>query len=187
MSILQEKFAGVPDARRRQGQMYDLTHLLLFSVLAIASEATSYRRIHRFIATHLVRLCEVFGCTWRRAPAYTTIRYALQKLDVADLEACFRQHAADLAANSPDLPNTIALDGKTLRGSLDRFADQRAAQVLNALTGGDLPLILGHIVLEDVSKDHEIPAVQRLLEEWGLTGRVYTMDALHLQKKPLNP
>lgn len=165
-----------------RAKVYDLPHLLLFSVLAIASEATSYRRIHQFIATHLNRLREVSGCTWRRAPACTTIRYALQKLVVSDLETCFRQHAAHLAANSPALPNTISLDGKTLRGSLDRFADQRAAQVLNALTGGDLPLVIGHIVLEDVSKDHEIPAVQRLIEECGLTGRLYAMDALHLQK-----
>ena len=31
----------IPDPRRRQGQRYDLAHLLLFAVLAILAGATS--------------------------------------------------------------------------------------------------------------------------------------------------
>jgi predicted transposase YbfD/YdcC len=40
--------------------------------------------------------------------------------------------------------------------------------------------------MEDADKDHEIQAVQRLIEELGLTGQLYTLDALHLQKTPSN-
>jgi len=75
----------------------------------------------------------------------------------------------------------IALDGKTLRGSLARFEDRRAAQVLSALAVQE-QMVLGHVLIEDGSKDHEIAAAQRLIKELGLSDCLYTLDALHLQK-----
>ena len=55
----------IPDPRRRQGQRYNLAHLLLFAVLAILAGATSYRRIRLFIGAHRERLNATFGA---RAP-----------------------------------------------------------------------------------------------------------------------
>ena len=185
MSFLKSCLETIPDPRRAQGRMYDLPHLLLFSILAVASGATSYRKIHQFIATHWQRLNTAFGCLWRRAPAYTSIRYALQGLDTNDVERAFRTHAAALAGEPATTLSGVAMDGKTLRGSLDRFEDRKAAQVLSALASAPR-LVLGHILMEDTDKDHEIQAVQRLIEELGLTGHLYTLDALHLQKTPSN-
>jgi predicted transposase YbfD/YdcC len=48
----------------------------------------------------------------------------------------------------------------------------------------DSTLVLGHLLLGDDDKDHEIPAAQRLIEELGLRGRLFTLDALHAQKNP---
>lgn len=182
MSPLKQSLLPIPDPRRPQGKLFDLPHLLLFSILAIMSEATSYRRIHQFIQTHQARLNEAFGCRWRRTPAYTTIRYALQGLDPSQIAPHFRAHAASLAGEAP----VVALDGKTLRGSLDRFEARKAAQVLSAFAG-EGQIVLGQILIEDADKDHEIQAAQRLIETLGLSGRLYTLDALHLQKKPLKP
>jgi hypothetical protein len=75
----------------------------------------------------------------------------------------------------------VAVDGKTLRGSLERFEDRKAAQVLSALAVGER-LVLGHVLIEDKGKDHEMAAAQRLIEELGLVGCVFTLDALHCQK-----
>lgn len=38
------------------------------------------------------------------------------------------------------------------------------------------------MLIEDAAKDHEIQAAQRLIETLGLKGKLYTLDALHLQK-----
>ena len=70
----------VPDHRRAEGKIYRLAHVLLFSILAIVSGGNSYRSIVTFIETHRHRLNEVFGLTWRRAPAHTAVRYILQGL-----------------------------------------------------------------------------------------------------------
>jgi len=48
--------ATIPDHRRPQGRFYGLEHLLLFSILAILSNATSYRKIQRFIEARLSQL-----------------------------------------------------------------------------------------------------------------------------------
>jgi len=60
---------------------------------------------------------------------------------------------------------SIALDGKTLRGSFDKFNDRAAAQVLSAFAT-DTTLVLAHIDI--AAKSNEIPAAQALLAELGL-------------------
>ncbi|MBT6813749.1 MAG: transposase family protein, partial [Anaerolineae bacterium] len=50
----------IEDHRRGQGRRYELGHILLFSILAILSNATSYRKIHTFIVSHYDELNEIF-------------------------------------------------------------------------------------------------------------------------------
>jgi len=98
---LKSHLAAIPDHRRAQGRMYDLGHLLLFSVLAVVSGATSYRKIQRFMVAHRERLNELCALQWKRAPAHNSIRYALHGLDPGEMEAAFRQHAAELDREPP--------------------------------------------------------------------------------------
>jgi hypothetical protein len=173
--------AEVPDPRRGQGRKYKLPHVLLFSILAVVTGCNSYRGIVTFIDVHRRRLNAAFGLAWRRAPAHTAIRYILQGLDPADVEAAFRQHAAQLqAACARPGQGSIALDGKTLRGSFDNFNDRAAAQVLSAFAT-DTSLVLAHVDIAE--KSNEIPAAQVLLAELGIPhGAVVTLDAIHCQK-----
>jgi hypothetical protein len=123
--------AEVPDPRRGQGQLYKLPYVLLFAILAIVTGCNSYLGIVTFIDVHRDRLNAMFGLKWRRAPAHTAIRYILKGLDPTDVEAVFRHHAALLqAAHGTPGHGSIALDGKTLRGSFDNFRDRAAAQSL---------------------------------------------------------
>jgi hypothetical protein len=174
--------ADIEDPRRAEGKLYRLPHVMLFAILAIVAGANSYRTIHSFIDVHLVRLREVFGLTWRKAPAYTTIRGILRQLDAASVEAAFRRHAAALnAAAKVEGQRHVAIDGKALRHSFDNFHDRRAAHLLSAFAS-DTALVLAHLDCDD--KSNEIPAVQALLGTLGLTGAVVTVDAMHCQKKP---
>ena len=188
-SPLLDVLADVPDPRRAQGQLYKLPHVLLFAILAIVTGCNSYRGIVTFIAVHRRRLNAAFSLRWKRAPAHTAVRYILQGLDPAAVEAAFRRHAALLqSARATPGQGSIALDGKTLRGSVeprgspdfDKFNDRAAAQVLSAFAT-DTALVLAHIDIAE--KSNEIPAAQALLAELGLApGAVVTLDALHCQK-----
>jgi len=180
-SPLLDVLADVPDPRRAEGKLYQLPHVLLFSILAIVAGCNSYRGVVTFIDVHRRRLNAAFGLNWRRAPAHTAIRYILQGLDPAGVEAAFRRYAALLqAARSAPGQGSIALDGKTLRGSFDGFHDRTAVQVLSAFAT-DTALVLAHIDIAE--KSNEIPAAQTLLAELGVArGAIVTLDALHCQK-----
>ena len=168
----------IPDPRRRQGQRYRLAFLLLFSVLAVLAGATSYRRIRLFIGVHRERLNATFGARFRRAPAVNTLRALLHALDPAEIEAAFRRHAEHLGDAARPGRRVIALDGKTLRGSFDHLDDQAAAQVLSAFAS-EAALILAH---QEITAGDEIAAAQALIERLGLSGVLFTADALHCQK-----
>src|SRR3954462_6453035 len=141
---LLEALSAVRDPRRPQGQRYSLPHLLLFSVLAVLSGATSYRRIRLFIGMHRERLNATFAARFRGTPAVNTLRNLFHALDPAELEAAFRSHAAQLGHGTvPAGQRIMALDGKPLRGSFDHLEDQAAVQVLGAFSG-EAALILAH-------------------------------------------
>ena len=180
-SPLLNVLADVPDPRRAEGKLYQLPHVLLFSILAIVTGCNSYRGIVTFIDVHRRKLNAAFGLKWRRAPAHTAIRYILHGLDPAAVEAVFRRHAALLqAASATPGRGSIALDGKTLRGSFDKFNDRAAAQLLSAFAT-DTTLVLAHVDIAE--KSNEIPAAQTLLAELGIaSGAIVTLDALHCQK-----
>ena len=184
LSPLLDVLADVPDPRRAEGKLYQLPHVLLFSILAIVAGGNSYRAITTFIDVHRDRLNKVFSLNWSRAPAHTAIRYILKGLDPSAVEAAFRRHAAGLQAACGTVGTAhIALDGKTLRGSFDKFHDRAAAQVLSAFAT-DTALVLAHIDIAE--KSNEIPAAQILLAELGVaSGAIVTLDAMHCQKNTL--
>ena len=173
---------GIVDARRGQGRMYDLPHVLLCCILAVAAGADSYRSIVRFVDTRLEWLREHTGLAWRRAPTHTGLRAILLGLDQVAVEQALRRRSAQAlaAAASGDIV-TVAIDGKTLRGSLDRFADKAALQWLSAFATGPR-LVLGQVGWNSGAKAGEIAAAQELIEALGLQGKLYTLDALHCQK-----
>lgn len=76
--MLQSFLSKIKDHRRPQGRRYQLQHILLFSVLAISSGATSYRKVHVFIKCNYETLEKTFGLNWKQLPAYTTIRDIIQ-------------------------------------------------------------------------------------------------------------
>ncbi len=98
-SPLLDMLAEVPDPRRAEGKLYQLPHVLLFSILAIVTGCNSYRGIVTFIEVHRRKLNTAFGLKWRRAPAHTAIRYILQGLDPTAVETVFRRHACAAQAN----------------------------------------------------------------------------------------
>jgi hypothetical protein len=87
----------------------------------------------------------------RSAPSYTGLRDILQGVGADALEAAFRAHASSFAAPSEGV-TAIAVDGKTLRGSFDGFADKKPAHMLSALRHADqieLRRWLGPLTRED--------------------------------------
>ena len=144
-SRLLAALSEVPDPRRAEGKRYPLAPLLLFTVLALLSGATSYRRIIMFLdqrrlhAQRAVRRHPEAGAVGQHAcaPCFRT-------LDGDALEQAFRRHAEGLLpATEPGRMPVIALDGKTLKGSFDHLNDRKAAQALSAFAS-EAAILLAH-------------------------------------------
>ena len=171
----------IRDHRRGQGRRYDLAHILLFSIMAVLSGSDSYRKIHLFIDVHYKQLDKYFGLRWKKVPAYTTVRNIILNTSDSELERIFREYGGFLSKGERD-GAFVHCDGKTLRGSHDKFNDIKPIQILSAFAGG-CGIILGHEKIEE--KSNEIPAARKLIEELGLSDRIFTFDALHCQEKTL--
>ena len=165
------------DHRRKQGTRYEIGAIWLCAILAVLSGAKSYRQISRFIKNHYTRLAEVIGIEWKRQPAYTTIRAIIQETDPIELENCFRTYSGELTGEA-SAGTQIVIDGKVLRGSFDHFVDQKAIQMLSFFAA-ECKIILAHAEIE--VKTNEIPTSQALIKELGLSGYLFTLDALHCQ------
>ena len=176
--MLESFLFKIKDHRRPQGQRYNQGHILLFTILAILSGANSYRKVQKFMVVHYDKLNETFELNWKRRPAHTTIRDIIQGTSGTELEQSFRQYSQELVENDGE-KQFIGCDGKVLRGSIDHFADKKAVQILSAF-GSNSQIILAHE--EIVNKTNEIPTAQRLMTELGLSGYIFTFDALHCQK-----
>jgi len=120
--------------RAGQGQLSKLPHVLLFPILAIVTGCTSYRGVER-----------------RRSP------------DIVAFIAVRRHAALPRAARATPGQGSIALDGETLRGSVEPRGSPDIAE-----------------------KSNEIPAAQALLAELGVArDTLITPDALRRQKNTL--
>jgi DDE family transposase len=170
----------IPDQRDRQARQYDLPHMILFTILAILSNAKNYKDVYRFIFIHFDKLKEVYGIKWRQAPDYTSVRNIIIGVINCGFEETFRKYSSMLS--EAPMGKHICFDGKTLRGSFQNLQNKRAVQLFEVFSVLD-KIVLGHVPI--VEKEHEIPVLQELLASLPLAGSVVTVDALHCQKKPL--
>lgn len=179
--MLIKSLSDVRDNRRRQGLRYELVHILIFSIFAILSGANSYRKIHSFIDVHYEMLDYEFNLSWKRIPAYTTVRNIIRGVLPESLENAFGKYSLQLTEESDEI-SFIAFDGKVLRGSFDNSGDKKAAQCLSAFLT-DSKIIIAHREIEE--KTNEIPAAQELMPGLDLKNKVFTFDAMHCQEKTL--
>ena len=186
-TMLLSCFDSIGDNRVVGRTTYELKYVLLLVVLALLSNAKSYRTIAVFMEERRDKIRKIFGLRWKRRPAHNTLRDILHSISEQELENSFRQHAKQLQSSKAQLKGgkkirQIAFDGKALCGSVDPSIDKRFIQLLSGF-GVEKKIILCHYEIDE--KSNEIPAFQKLIVELGLTGYLFTADALHCQKKHL--
>jgi predicted transposase YbfD/YdcC len=109
-------------------------------------------------------------------PSHDTFSRVFRLLDPVQFHACFLRFMEDFAAAARGV---IAVDGKTLRRSFDRAANQSPLHLVSAWAVG-CRLLLGQVATDE--KSNEITAVPKLLEMLSLKGAIVTADALNCQR-----
>jgi predicted transposase YbfD/YdcC len=181
--------ADVTDPRKRRGVRHQLASLLAVAAAAVLAGARSFTAIGEWAADASQDVLAALGVrrcprTGRYvAPDEATVRRALQAVDTDQLDravaAWLRAHQPADATAGPSKP-AAALDGKTVRGARDHAdPNDRAPHLVSVVSHGD-GIVLGQRQVDD--KSNEITAVQPLLKDLDLTGKVMTADAMHTQR-----
>ena len=116
--------------------------------------------------------------TGKGIPSHDTLGRVFSRLDSLEFYACLQSWANDICQSLKG--HTVAMDGKTLRGSFDKASGKSALHSVSAWICG-LRMCLGLKSVDD--KSNEIPAVQELIAMLDLEGAVVTADAMHCQKE----
>src|SRR2546429_466500 len=115
-----------------------------------------------------------------RAPAESTFRRTLQRLDAGELDRLLGAWGQTPTAGGEQAGlRAVAVDGKTLRGSGSNTPAGNAAGQRHLLAAFDHAhgAVLGQVDVD--AKTNEVPMLPTLLDRLDLTGMVVTADALH--------
>ncbi len=121
-------FAGLPDRRRKQGRRHSLPLCLALFTLAVAAGNQGFLAIGDWLKSYKQQLKELFEVDI--LPYYSTIRRALLSLDYKEYSA----RLAQFFEIEPISGETLALDGKVLRGSYLLETDNPHSQPHKAIT-----------------------------------------------------
>lgn len=111
-------------------------------------------------------------------PSHDTFRRVFMLLEPEAFEQCFRTWMAELADASAG--RRVAVDGKTIRRSLDAAGGKAAIHMVSAWCNAN-EMVLGQLAVDEKSND--ITAIPRLLELIDIAGAVVTIDAMGCQKE----
>ncbi|MHA4817159.1 ISAs1 family transposase [Streptomyces aculeolatus] len=174
----------VPDPRARRGRWYSLTAILLVCACAAVSGARSVDEIAEWAGRASDTVLTAVGVRrhplrWRRSPSRTTIGRVLAAVDGDALDRAVGAYLTgpNTGKTAPGQRRTIAVDGKSLRGSARLSAGRR--HLLSAVTHHQA-LTLAQT--EVGAKTNETAHFRRLLAPLDLDGALVTFDALHSVK-----
>jgi predicted transposase YbfD/YdcC len=173
---LTEHFAKLPDPRVERTRLHNLVDIVVMAICAVIAHAEGWEEIEDFGRAKFVwfkRFLELPN----GIPSHDTFRRVFCLLDPAAFQGCFAGWISALATTLG--LKQIAIDGKTLRRSLDRAAGKAALHLVSAWATAN-QLSLGQVAVDN--KSNEITAIPRLLELLDVSGAIVTIDAMGCQK-----
>lgn len=165
-----ECFSTIPDPRRRQGKRFSLPDVLLIALMAILCGADSAEDMEEWADLHREWLEPWFNLK-HGTPSQDTFLRVFEMIRPDMFADAVQQWLAMLR---PKLAGHIAIDGKTLRRSVDNTSVLPALHVVSAWLR-DAGLVVGQVRTED--KSNEIRAIPELLELLDIEGCIISIDA----------
>ncbi len=141
-----EAFQDLPDPRRTAGQRHGQALCLALFTLAVAAGNRGFLAIGDWLKAYYDDLVRLFNPPKGRLPSYSTIRRVLLKVDYEQYSACL----ARFFAIKPQPGETIAADGKVLRGSYQLESDNPDSEPHPAIMLVSAYIVERGLILEPV-------------------------------------
>ena len=156
------------------GTLHDFQEILVIAIAAMLSDCDTVEDI-AFWARAKVAWLRRFLVLKNGIPSEDTFLRVFRALDPKSFEIAFRRWVGSVVGA---LGGTIAVDGKTVRGSAT--GGESAIHMVSAFAT-DLGVVLGQEKI--AGKSNEITAIPELLEALYLKGFLVSIDAMGCQKR----
>jgi len=170
-------FAAIEDPRLdNHNRRHELHDILVITILGTICGADTWIEICDFAHAKIDWL-KTFLKLPNNIPSHDTFGRIFSLINPKTFEKCFIDWVSSL---SIELNNEIiSIDGKTLRGSLNRRRNQKALHLVSAWASNNR-IMLGQIKTQE--KSNEIEAIPKLLKMIDVKGGTVTIDAMGCQK-----
>jgi predicted transposase YbfD/YdcC len=177
MLAVTDHFAALDDPRLERTKLHPLLSLITCALCAVICGSDSWDDIAEFTEVRFDWLASFLDLP-NGPPSHDTFNRVFAALDPAQFHACFTAWMKAVATILP--AEVIAVDGKTLRGSHDRFSDRAAIHMVSAWATANR-LVLAQVKVD--RKSNEITAIPELLRVLAINGCIVTIDAMGCQRE----
>jgi hypothetical protein len=185
-SALYHAFEQVKDGRHARGKRYPLALILTLVLLGKLAGETTLHGALEWVNLRATRLKQQLD--WpRRFPGNATVTRALAGGDaeqlvqiVAGVILKARAQEQQSAPGAPTPLTQVAMDGKTLRGTLSYAPEHQPAVHVVSWYEPESGLVLAHRAVEN--KHNEISTLPGWLSPILVKDRIVTADVLHTQR-----
>jgi predicted transposase YbfD/YdcC len=162
---------------RHHNKRHRLSDMLVIALCALISGADSWTQVAEYGRSKLAWFSEFLQLP-SGIPSHDTFGRLFARIDPKSFQNFFTRWVQDLSESL--MGKTVAIDGKTLRGSHDKINGKSPIHMVSAWAS-DIRLVLGQLKTDD--KSNEITAIPELIKMLALKGAIVTIDAMGCQKK----
>ena len=170
-----EHLGKVTDPRIGNATRHKFIDILVIAICAVVCGADGWSDVALF-GRSKAKWLKTFLELPHGIPSHDTFGRVFGLINPEEFERTFLGWVAEIQRLTQG--EVIAIDGKQLRGSVDRFEGQSAINVVSAWATAN-ELVLGQVKVDE--KSNEITAIPRLLEMLAISGCLVTIDAIGTQ------
>lgn len=177
-----EVFSDLSDQRQASGKRHPLSLCLALFTMAVVAGNHGFLAIGDWLESYREQLLEIFQPEKGRLPSYSTIRRVLLTIDNGE----YAKRLAQFFVVTPQVGETIAVDGKVLRGSYQVASDASTLEPHPAIMLVNAYIVERGLILDQYEVDrktNEIKALPEFIKLLALKGVVFAFDAISTQKK----
>jgi hypothetical protein len=180
-----EHLKQIPDYRKSKGKRHALWLVMLLVLLGTLCGYRGYRPLADFSHQHWQSLCELLELpSDTPIPSYSTFRRVLQRVNFEPIVGLFNQWSQQFIQLIEQ--TWVATDGKSIRSTLTDYSESYQTFVTTVSAFTHQSGVVLQLQVMDNKQTSEIEVVRQLIGALAGQPIVFTLDALHCQKKQLS-
>jgi len=177
MADLITHFSNITDKRKPKGIRHKLIDIIVIAICGVICGADDWVMVEYF-GNAKREWFETFLELSHGIPSHDTFGKVFALIDPKEFQASFLNWMHEIAKVTSG--QLIAIDGKTVRRSHDRYKGKEAIHLVSAWASQN-GVVLGQVKVDD--KSNEITAIPELLKILDIHGCIVSIDAIGTQKE----